>query len=386
MQRAPRQQDSADFRAAIGAGEAWQDAVEQVLTGLGHVDGATVGFLYVTDQVVAQASEILARLAAATGIRHWVGTTGLGVCGTGVEVFDRPAVSVLTARLPSDAVCIFPPITETPAGFFRATRDWLEREQPVLGLVHADPRRPETATLLPDLAEAAGGFLVGGLASSRSDFAFVAATPAGGSRPVQAHGLSGLLLSAHVPVATGLTQGCSPIGPVRTITAADGNIVQEIDDRPALEVFKQDIGELLARDLRRVAGYIFAALPSPGSDTSDYVVRNLVGIDPQRGWLAIGEEVSIGQSLLFTRRDRGAAERDLRRMVSQLKGRLATPAKAALYVSCLARGPHLFGGESQELKLIEDALGPIPLAGFFANGEISRDRLYGYTAVLTVFH
>src|SRR5262249_56328004 len=113
----------------------------------------------------------------------------------------------------------------------------------------------------------------------------------------------------------GLTQGCSPIGPVHTITESDDNIIETIDERPALDVFKQDIGEILARDLRRTDGYIYAALPVSGSDTGDYLVRNLLGIDPAKAWLAIAAEVKAGDRIMFARRDRRSAEQDLKRML-----------------------------------------------------------------------
>jgi len=73
------------------------------------------------------------------------------------------------------------------------------------------------------------------------------------------------------------------------------------------------------------------------------------------------------------------------RMVRQLSGRLSGPPKAGVYVSCVARGAALFGGPGVETGLIRETLGDFPLIGFFANGEISRDRLYGHTGVLTLF-
>jgi small ligand-binding sensory domain FIST len=195
-----------------------------------------------------------------------------------------------------------------------------------------------------------------------------------------------VLFAGDVAVAAGLTQGCSPIGPVRTITEAEDNVIAAIDGRSALEVFKEDIGELLARDLRRVGGYIHAALPVAGSDTRDYLVRNLTGIDPARGLIAIGALVEPGQAIMFARRDRRAAEQDLRRMLDDLGRRAAGQAiKGGVYCTCVARGPNLFGPDSQELKAIRAALGDFPLVGFFANGEICNNRLYGYTGVLALF-
>jgi small ligand-binding sensory domain FIST len=72
-------------------------------------------------------------------------------------------------------------------------------------------------------------------------------------------------------------------------------------------------------------------------------------------------------------------------MLRQLKGRLPGAPRAGIYVSCIARGSALFGEPGVEAGLIRDALGDFPLIGFFANGEISRDRLYGHTGVLMVF-
>ncbi len=98
-----------------------------------------------------------------------------------------------------------------------------------------------------------------------------------------AAGLSGLLLAPEIAVATGLTQGCVPIGPVRRIDEARDNVVMTIDGRPALAAFTDDIGPELARDPRRLGGLIFAGLPVSGSDTGDYLVRNLMAIDPRSG-------------------------------------------------------------------------------------------------------
>src|SRR5439155_1154342 len=145
-----------------------------------------------------------------------------------------------------------------------------------------------------------------------------------------------------------------------------------------------DIGPALTADLRRVGGLIFAGLPVIGSDTGDYLVRNLLAIDPGRGALVLGAEVAAGDPILFCRRDPESARRDMNRMVRQLAGRLSGPPKAGVYVSCVARGAGRVGDAGGETGLIREALGEFPLIGCFANGEISRDRLYGDTGVLTL--
>ena len=163
------------------------------------------------------------------------------------------------------------------------------------------------------------------------------------------------------------------------------NIVLSLDGRPALEVFKEDIGEATAPDLESVSGTIFAALPIRGSDRADYLVRNIAELDTERGAIAIGELLETGQAMMFCRRDPEAARQDLTRMLRDLKARCEGPPKGAVYISCLGRGPNLFGPDSEELKAVQREIGDVPLVGFFGNGEISHDRLYTYTGVLTLF-
>ena len=122
----------------------------------------------------------------------------------------------------------------------------------------------------------------------------------------------------------------------------------------------------------------------PGSDTGDYTARNLVGVDPKSGLIAIGDTIEPGMEILFCKRDAAAARKDLQNMLVSLKSAVPEP-RGALYYSCTARGEHMFGSRGAELDLVKRALGEVPLVGFFCNGEISRDRLYGYTGVLTVF-
>jgi small ligand-binding sensory domain FIST len=88
---------------------------------------------------------------------------------------------------------------------------------------------------------------------------------------------------------------------------------------------------------------------------------------------------------MFCRRDANTAREDFSRMLAGLKQRLSAPPRGGVYVSCLGRGAQLFGEDSQELEQIRDELGDFPLVGFYANGEVSQNRLYGYTGVLTLF-
>ena len=108
-----------------------------------------------------------------------------------------------------------------------------------------------------------------------------------------------------------------------------------------------------------------------------------MGIDPRNKLIAIGERVEPGDRAACSagamRRRRAS---DLTRIARRIESRRLPQPRGALYFSCLARGEHMFGSRGAELELIQRALGEVPLVGFFCNGEISRDRLYGYTGVL----
>ena len=373
---------SARFAAAAATGDP-AGLAAQCIAALPEVDGATLGILYTTEPASAALPEITGALTEHTGVRSWVGGVGLGVCSAASEIFEEPAVVVMTAALPPEDFRIFAPTGDPGADLPRSHAAWIEGRQPVLALVHADPRCPDVQRAAVETAAASGAYLVGGLVSHRCQNPLLARTPE--TAGLGSNGVAGLMLAPGVSVATALTQGCMPIGPVRRIDEARDNVVMVIDGRPALTVFTEDIGPELAQNLRRVGGLIFAGLPVTGSDTGDYLVRNLLAIDPGRGWLVLGAEVGAGDSILFCRRDPESARSDMVRMVRQLAGRLDGPPRAGVYVSCVARGAALFGDRGVETGLIRETLGDFPLIGFFANGEISRDRLYGHTGVLTLF-
>jgi small ligand-binding sensory domain FIST len=379
---------SAQFAAAVATGDP-VSLVARCVAGIPAIKGANLGILYLSEPAAPAFPQLVRALAERTGIRCWVGGVGLGVCSAEDEIFDEPAAVVMTAVLPPDSFRIFSATDDPGAELPRRHSTWIETSQPALALVHADPRCPDLAKAAIDVATASGAFLVGGLVSHRCARPLLARTSneeAGGEEDgLGGNGFAGLMLAPGIAVATGLTQGCMPIGPVHRIDEARDNVVMVIDGRPALAVFTEDIGPGLASDLRRVGGLIFAGLPVPGSDTGDYLVRNLMAIDPGRGWLVLGAEIAAGDPIVFCRRDPESARRDMVRMVSQLAGRLSGPPKAGIYVSCVARGAALFGEPGVETALIREGLGEFPLIGFFANGEISRDRLYGHTGVLTLF-
>lgn len=374
--------------SAFGVGHAraerWQDAAKDALRQIGPVaPGANLGFLYVSDRLGGAAREILDHVKQATGIADWVGSVGVGVLATGTEYFDEPALAVMLAALPAGEFSVFsgrsrpPPLgARTPSG----------AEAAHFAIVHGDPETDDVPELIEDMSsKLASGYLVGGLSSSRTAAFQVA-------NEVLRGGLSGVVLSSRIGVATRLTQGCMPLqrgvgGALlrHVVTRGGRNVVATLDGRPALDVLQEELGDVAARELAQAARFIHIGLPVDGSDTGDYLVRNLVGIDPQSKLIAIGAQVERGMPIVFCRRDGASAREDLARMLDSIANEFDDAPRGGLYFSCLGRGEHLFDRRSAELGMIRERLGEVPLVGFFCNGEISHDRLYGYTGVLTLF-
>ncbi len=366
------------FASALALGGGWREAADTLGRGLAGAEGR-LGILYTGESFAPRQSEMIAVLERRTGVQDWVSAAGYGVIGAGGERYGESGAAALVLDLPPDGYRLFAGGADAGADLAATEADWLAAAVMPLALTHVDPRRPDAADAVESLAATTGGFLVGGLTAAAED----PAHQAGGASGC----LSGVALSpAAVEVATALSQGCAPLGRTHEVTRGKDNVLIELDGRRALDVFKEDVGEELASDLRRVGGLVFAALPVLGSDTADYTVRNLVGIDPESGAVAIGEAVPEGGKVLFCRRDRETAILDMRRMAEDLKRRVGDRViRGGVYVSCAARGPNQFSPPESETEIIRDTLGAFPMVGFFANGELNRDRIYAHTGVLTLF-
>lgn len=356
----------------------------------------SLGLVYFTDSYAPQAQALYDELRQRWPGVAWAGCVGVGVAASGVEYFDEPAVVLMLCDLPAAQFEVF-----------SGARP-LSRIRPHAALVHADASTPDIGELIGDMsARTTSGYLFGGLAASRA----ATVTVADG---VWRGGLSGVAFTEAVGLVSRVTQGCQPVGPTRTITRCDGNRVLALDDQPALALLLQDLAIDDLSDHRAVvpklratlAGLVDAAdtaLDRGGQFGADVRVRHLIGLDPGRQAVALADHVATGMRLAFCGRDMQAARRDLVRICAEIRDELESRSEAlpvaagaspgppapgirgAIYVSCAGRGGPHFGGPSAELKIIQHALGDVPLVGFFAGGEIARHHLYGYTGVLTVF-
>lgn len=393
-----------DWRMALALAAAQIEAQRSDPAGL-HITRPTLGWVYFSDHYAAHAQALLAELRQRWPGTSWVGSVGVGVAANGVEYFDEPALVLMLSELPREQFCVFSgarPLSQAGAGFVASTAQ-----------VHADGRVAGLGELLGELSErTATGYLFGGLASARTQPLHVA-------DGVFEGGLSGVAFAPEVALVSRVTQGCQPVGPVRHITEADRNVIARLDGEPALDCLLRDLGvdgreprEALPRIRNTLVGLVDGsddALARPGQFGNDTRVRHLVGIDPARGGVAVSDEVEAGMQVAYCHRDTEATRRDLVRICSEIREEVEPetlsvdaalalqgaeaeqsphPARriaGALYVSCVGRGGPHFGAPSAELAIIRRALGDVPLAGFFASGEIARRHLYGYTGVLTVF-
>jgi small ligand-binding sensory domain FIST len=207
-------------------------------------------------------------------------------------------------------------------------------------------------------------------------------------------GVVGLSVGGEVRLASVISQGCTPIGDTWTITRVDGNVILEIGNRPAYEVLMETVGELSPAEQRKLGGNLFVGLVIDEYleefHRGDFLIRNLIGADPNSGALAVGATPRAGQTIQFQRRDAAAATEDMAALLARAEAGLGgRPIYGGSLHCCNGRGQGLFGTPGHDARMIQERLGPFPLAGFFCNGELGpvgdRNFLHGYTASLALF-
>ena len=368
------------FLLAQSSGGSADQLVDDCLNQLGSIPPeANFGFLYVSDYLADSTAQIFEKFKQITGVESWVGTVGVGIIAGGTEFYDEPAIAVMLADFNEADFQVLPNVRDENVLLKGTLLDWCGANDFNFGLLHADPTNPATPTILSKLSDKIPvSFLAGGITSSRRQNIQIA------NQPLQG-GFSGVLFSQDVPIITNLTQGCIPIGSRHVVSHCDQNIVHSLDDQPALEVLRKEVGESIAQDWQQIAGTIFAGMVNKNSDQDDYSVRQIIGIDPDSQLIAIGDYLAHNDEIIFCRRDGSSAIEDMERMLLEIKLRLKSPIKGGVYVSCLGRGREQFGDNSEEARFIHTVLGDFPMVGFFANGEIHKNSLYSFTGVLTLF-
>ncbi|MCA3217583.1 MAG: FIST C-terminal domain-containing protein [Burkholderiales bacterium] len=410
------------FRSAHASHTDWSTATEECLLLLSRFAGderygrqPNLGFVYLTEPLAPHTEQILTLLKSRTGIPNWVGTTGVGIAAAATEYTDEPALAVMLGQFAAGSFNVFSGTQRPPT---RGMRTDSGAEAAFAALVHADPQTPDLSELIVDMADkVTSGYLFGGLSSGRGTTHQVADR-------VLTGGLSGVVFASDVPLVSRVTQGVHPLvhATRHTITRSTANFILELDGRPAFDVLLEDTGIrprvpagppanedfVKVREQLRSLGLrgLFVGLEPAAAGAyherrradrlrPDYMVRPVVAIDPGKGVVAVGAPVEDGQGVSFCTRDESAARKDLIRICAEIRDHLheaqessgaPVEAKGAVYVSCVGRGSHLFGEQHEELRIIQQQLGDVPLVGFYASGEIGAQNLYGFTGVLTVFY
>jgi small ligand-binding sensory domain FIST len=256
-------------------------------------------------------------------------------------------------------------------------------------IVLADPYTFSAEPLLARLTDERPGMpVLGGLAS---------AAPAGSAALFRdgelLHGGAVACSLSGISVVPCVSQGATPVGPEMTITAARGNLIDELASRSAIERLREAIGALEPRQQALAAQGLMLGVVidenQPEYERGDFLVRPIIGTEPDSGSLAIGERVRVGQTVRMHVRDGATADQDLREALRVAAGAFGDGGPAgALLFTCNGRGSQMFDLPDHDAGALEDALG-VPTGGFFCAGEIGpvggRNFLHGFTATIAIF-
>ena len=380
--------------AAIHGGETWEEATKGVLAALAGLapPGAVppdVALVFVDSRFADAYEAIVQRVRAATGAAHLLGCSGQSVIGPAREEEEQAAVSVLALTLPG---VIFTPVALAPEEPGDAAWAQIAGTPAHAWLTFADPFSVDAEQLLRRVeARCPGVPLLGGLASAHTRDTGTALFL---EDRVYRRGAVLLGVSGAVQVHTLVAQGATPIGRPWIITDCERNVVRTIGSRPALEVLIETLEALADPVRRRVQHNLFVGLAMDEyreqHGRGDYLIRNLLGIDRDRGAIAINALPRVGQTLQFQFRDAAAADEDLRAHLADFKQTLA-PDQVVLgtvLCACNGRGRGLFGVPHHDAATVADLLGPIPTAGLFCNGEIGpvggANFVHGFTASIAL--
>jgi small ligand-binding sensory domain FIST len=370
-------------------GEAATRAVAQATEALGDAS-PSLAVLFASAHFLAVAEDLVAAITEQAGPLPLIGCVGEAVAGGAREVESEPAVSLWLGAGLGPVETFAMEYIRTPSG--GAYGGYLfPREPNGAHLLICDPFTFPADGLLTHLNEQVPGTVVmGGMASA-------ALAPRQSRLFLDDRVLSAGAVGVHLPDAEVhplVAQGCRPVGDAFIITRADGNLIHELGGRPPLARLREMAAALPSRDQELLAqglqlGVVideYRAEPGQG----DFLIRGVVGADPDSGAIAVGDQIQVGQTVQFHVRDGQSADEDLRRALARESAALGgrRPAGALLF-TCNGRGSRLFTEPDHDAGLIAATLGDIPLAGFFCAGELGpvggQNFLHTFTASIALF-
>ena len=373
---------------AADPGAAARQAVAQARDAL---NGAppSLAVLFASAHFLGSADALLAAIAEQAGPLPLIGCVGQAVAGGAREVESEPAISLWLGAGLGPVETFAMEFIRTPSG--GAYGGYRFSDAAGVHLMICDPFTFPADGLLTHLNERLPGAVVmGGLASaalpSRQSQLFL------GDRV-----LSSGAVGVHLPRAEVhplVAQGCRPVGDAYTITGAQGNVIHELGGRPPLTRLQEMAAALPGRDQELLAQGVLLGVvideyrAEPGQ--GDFLIRGLIGADPDSGAVAVGDEIQVGQTVQFHVRDAASADEDLRRALERESAALGgrRPAGALLF-TCNGRGSRMFSAPDHDAGLIASVLGDIPMAGFFCAGELGpiggQNFLHTFTASVALF-
>jgi small ligand-binding sensory domain FIST len=324
-----------------------------------------------------------------------VGCSAAGVIGGGQELEGREGVALIAGWLPGVQVRVGHVAEFLPATY----EEWVEYleinpTEKCHFLLFADSVTCDIDVVLQSLDNAFPGTIkAGGMANAGAEDA-----PA----TLFAHGdvLEGgavvIALQGALELHAVVSQGCRPVGEPYIVTRSRGNVIKELNAGRPAEVLRRIYESLNPRDLALFNTSMFLGMDLGSQDTrsrygrGDFLIRNILGIDPESGALAVDSRVDAYQVVQFHMRDRDTAAADLNERLRELaRSELGPHIRGALMFSCFGRGERLFGSPNHDTDLFARRVGPVALSGFFCNGEVGpvggRSCMHGYTSVFAVF-
>ena len=381
---------------AVNASAAADQVCQQVAIQLA---GAPCHFACVFTSTIYRTSwpDLLTRIKGQLKPRVLIGCSGGGIIGGDRELESVPAISLVAAHLPMVRLYPFAVVPDeleqsSPGGFWIDKVGVAPAANPVF-VVCADPYTSRPEKLVSELnATYPGCPMVGGLVSGGNEpgehFIFM-------ETDVYREGAVGVAMTGDITLDTVISQGCRPIGRSYVVTKAEDNVIWKLGARQALEVLHEALFTLsiadreLAQQGALVVGFVINEMQSRFS-SGDFLVRQIVGLDPNAGAIAVADSVQVGQTIQFHLRDAGTSREELRRVLARQHDLISSaPPAGALVFNCLSRGKAFYGTSHHDIKTIHMFNGKLPVGGFFCNGEIGPVRgvnfLHGYTASVGFF-
>ena len=374
------------------------DAVEQVCSDvIQQLNGETpdLSFIFVSHHHRGSFHELAAQIQQRLNSKVLLGCAGESVAGGELEVENEPALSLWSAVLPEARLLPFHlEFERTPDGI--VSTGWPTELESSLDDVRAvfllgEPFSTAIDPIIERLsADLPGVPLIGGMAS-------------GGRGPGEnglflndeqvGFGAVGVMVQGGPHIESVVSQGCRPIGQNFIVTKAEGNLVQELGGKPAMDRLQEIFVDLSERDQELVQqGPHLGIVMNEYQDKfelGDFLISNVVGVDKKSGAVAIGNRVRVGQTVRFHVRDAQTAHEELHALLARCVDHAETAPAAALLFSCNGLGTRLFPGANHDAGSIQKRLNTVPLTGFFAQGELGpvggRNYIHGYTASIAVF-